>query len=299
LCLNNSAPFSRDYVDRLLRILSLLNEPPGENENLAGLMSAPHQNDRRGELRSRSIEIRKRGVTFHLLQEVDRLFPRNEPVGPILDVGGGLGTYLAVIRSHRTVKDLVVYDISPPGPEKFDFVDYITSDVANLESALQGRTFPLVLFMDVIEHLYDPDKAAEQLWKSLAPGGFLVVCTPNLASLVNRLTLLIGVRPLATDVSTRRAFGRPTVEEVAGHIRNFTFRSLVEFLEFYEFKVVRAYTVPQFFADLSTRPSRYHRLAQRVDGMASLMGGSLCQRSLIVAQRPILKHQIGLTEGSL
>ena len=99
--------------------------------------------------------------------------------------------------------------------------------------SLEGKVVEVDI--DVIEHLFDTDKAIAEIRKVLRKDGFLVISTPNLSSFANRLLLLFGYQPLGTEVSTHKHYGRPKKynlrEGVAGHIRVFTYKALIEFLK--------------------------------------------------------------------
>jgi 2-polyprenyl-3-methyl-5-hydroxy-6-metoxy-1,4-benzoquinol methylase len=60
---------------------------------------------------------------------------------------------------------------------------------------LRRGTFQTVLFCEIIEHLVAPDRILRPIVELLAPGGLLLITTPNLASLGNRLRLLRGKTP--------------------------------------------------------------------------------------------------------
>jgi SAM-dependent methyltransferase len=100
-----------------------------------------------------------------------------------------------------------------------------------------------VLFSEVIEHLVDPDSALDEIRRVLAPGGHLMLSTPNLAAWYNRALLLAGVQPVFSEVSLRGIHGRPG-REVVGHLRLYTARALREFLTASGFDVVRVAGAP-------------------------------------------------------
>jgi 2-polyprenyl-3-methyl-5-hydroxy-6-metoxy-1,4-benzoquinol methylase len=62
-------------------------------------------------------------------------------------------------------------------------------------SELTANMFQTVLFCEIIEHLVAPDVTLKPVVDVLAPGGLLLVTTPNLGSLGNRLRLLRGKTP--------------------------------------------------------------------------------------------------------
>ena len=76
--------------------------------------------------------------------------------------------------------------------------------------------FDAVVAAEVIEHVVDTDHLLAEIARVLRPGGALIVTTPNLASLENRLRLLLGRYPMWMDVGV----------EGAGHLRYYTPRVL-------------------------------------------------------------------------
>jgi SAM-dependent methyltransferase len=94
---------------------------------------------------------------------------------------------------------------------------------------LAGGRADVVVMSELIEHLVDTDGAVDEARRVLRPGGVLLLSTPNLAAWFNRGLVALGIQPLFSEVSLRGVYGRPG-HEVAGHLRLFTRRALVEFL---------------------------------------------------------------------
>jgi SAM-dependent methyltransferase len=95
---------------------------------------------------------------------------------------------------------------------------------------LAAASVDIVVMSELIEHLVDTDAALTEAWRVLAPGGTLLLSTPNLAAWYNRVLLAVGVQPLFTEVSLRGIYGRPG-SEVVGHLRIFTRRALAGLLD--------------------------------------------------------------------
>jgi 2-polyprenyl-3-methyl-5-hydroxy-6-metoxy-1,4-benzoquinol methylase len=78
------------------------------------------------------------------------------------------------------------------------------------------RAVDVVVAAEVIEHVVDTDHLLEEIARVLRPGGALVITTPNLASLENRLRLLLGRYPMWMDIGVGGT----------GHVRYYTPRML-------------------------------------------------------------------------
>jgi SAM-dependent methyltransferase len=112
-----------------------------------------------------------------------------------LDIGCGRGDLLRRIRDQW--KPAALYGIDP-----IDWLDEdLKSDVSfRTVAAEQADDLPVadrVLMVEVIEHLEAPWSALRQAAKLVAPGGRLVVSTPNIATARNRMEL--GLRGRLTS----------------------------------------------------------------------------------------------------
>ena len=83
-----------------------------------------------------------------------------------------------------------------------------------------------VVFTEVLEHLhyYHISVILAKINKSLRVGGYLILTTPNIASLFRRLRLLIGRQPIYVY-----------------HVREYTMKEVISIIKEARFKVVKAY----------------------------------------------------------
>jgi len=124
------------------------------------------------------------------------LLLRGLPEGlDVLDVGCGSGVHGAELKriySHRVVG----VDLSESSiyKAKTRLAEAHVADVTKPElySFFGVRKFDLIVFSDVLEHLYDPADVLTRHYPLLAPGGRVVISLPNIAIWNVRLELLAG-----------------------------------------------------------------------------------------------------------
>ena len=124
-------------------------------------------------------------------------------------------------------------------------------DVSEERLPFDDQAFDLVYCAEVLEHLFNPDLAAEEFTRVLRPNGKLLITTPNLASWYNRIILLLGLQPVHTEISTWRILGRKFAalgqgNRPVGHLRLFTLAGLIEFLSLHGLKNM---TVEGYYLD--------------------------------------------------
>jgi SAM-dependent methyltransferase len=232
------------------------------------------------ELRLKRTEIASLGLLGRVFEEVRRHFG-GESIGRVIEVGAGDASNLVLLGETFKVRERIALDLVLPREESPEGVKFVPCPAAKIRDYIAPGSVDLALMLEVIEHLWDPDEAIAQIRETLGPQGIVIISTPNLSSLVNRLALLVGLQPLSTEVSTAQVFGRPARESPVGHIRNFTFRSLLDFLDYHELDVVSAYTVADSFPGVETGWIRVVRLTDR---FATFASARLASRTIVVAK---------------
>jgi len=106
-----------------------------------------------------------------------------------LDVGCGRGDLLRRIRDEWEPAEL--WGIDPIDWLDADLREDVKFDTLAAEQAVGLPAVDRVMVIEVIEHLEAPWSALRQAAKLVAPGGRIVVSTPNLARLRNRLELAV------------------------------------------------------------------------------------------------------------
>ena len=124
----------------------------------------------------------------------------------ILDVGAGAGVISLVFRKMGF--DVYAVDTWEEYDEKYDNRMGIKEDIIErlevagihlrycniLKDALPfvADNFDVILLLDVIEHLSAPKTCLQEIKRVLRKNGYLVITTPNLATLKNRVCVLLG-----------------------------------------------------------------------------------------------------------
>ncbi len=91
----------------------------------------------------------------------------------------------------------------------------------------KDKKFDIIFALEIIEHIIDTDKFIEQCKNKLNPNGFLIISTPNIASLRSRANLLIGKYPPEMEyrniVHHVRMYTKPTLKS---HLKEYGFNDV-------------------------------------------------------------------------
>jgi 2-polyprenyl-3-methyl-5-hydroxy-6-metoxy-1,4-benzoquinol methylase len=149
-------------------------------------------------------------------------------------------------------------------------------------SQLVPGSFQTILFCEIIEHLVAPDRTLPPLVELLAPGGLLLVTTPNLASFGNRLRLLRGQTP---SLAPAPGFGVKAPGSLAAHdhLRVCVAEEWAALLENLGLVVTR---IEGATSGPRTRPDNLRRrLSLGLSVLLEKMPGKLWQTTVIAARR--------------
>ena len=157
----------------------------------------------------------------------------------LLDLGAGDGFVTAELATAAGADLGVAVDVGAPTP-----LATRSRPVSNVTARLPGPlpfrdgTFDVVVSLETIEHLIDPDALLIEVKRVLAPGGCLILSTPRLDALLVVGSLLLGVQPPGVEPSSRRRYGNPFGEQrPSGHVHLFTRRALGEALAANGFRI--------------------------------------------------------------
>lgn len=179
----------------------------------------------------------------HVNQIRPYLLPK--PGGNLLDIGCYDGEKTIVYKS--AIKADTVWGVEFSADRLAEAVARgvrpVNADLnVDLPLDLEPASFDAIICSEVIEHVFSPDELLDEIARLLKPGGYVLLTTPNLASWKNRIVLMLGWQPFATEVSTRRRYGNPFAPagHPAGHIRLFTLPALCEMAQMAGLRVARS-----------------------------------------------------------
>ena len=111
-------------------------------------------------------------------------------------------------------------------------VSFRVCDVERQSLPFEDGYFDVVIFTEVLEHLFvPPSKVLREIRRVIRVGGKLVISVPNVAALRHRIALLLGISPLR-DLD--KSIGPPH-----DHIHEYTMSEISSKLEHCGFTVVR------------------------------------------------------------
>ncbi len=102
----------------------------------------------------------------------------------------------------------------------FDANDVMTCSLPYKENSFAD----LVFAGEIIEHIVDTESFLKEIYRTLKPGGCVVVSTPNVVSLINRLWVLLGKYPFGLEYKSVLNEGD------FGHVRAFSGKVMVDLL---------------------------------------------------------------------
>jgi 2-polyprenyl-3-methyl-5-hydroxy-6-metoxy-1,4-benzoquinol methylase len=148
---------------------------------------------------------------------------------------------------------------------------------------LRPGTFNTILFCEIIEHLVAPDRTLGAVVELLAPGGLLLLTTPNLASLGNRIRLLRGKTP-SLNPAPGAAIKAPGSLAAYDHLRVCVAEEWTYLLESLGLRVTRIEGCTSSARTKATSMRR--RLSVSLNVLLEQLPGRLWQNTIIAARRP-------------
>ncbi|MBI2140939.1 class I SAM-dependent methyltransferase [Candidatus Woesearchaeota archaeon] len=223
-------------------------------------------------------------VTRRYMKALFLLLEKN-PEAVLVDAGcwsgGNTADYGKAVGTTRLIGLELVRSAAKKAMEKG--ISVLIADL-NRKIPMKPATADVVVANHVIEHLYNVDGFAGELYRILKPNGYVLVGTPNLASWHNLFALLIGKQPYSgPTVKLQSADGgmvsemksekkecllsevenKAEGEHALGHIVVMTYKTLVSLLKSKGFIIEESrcfgyHPFPPFIANVLARLDKSH-----------------------------------------
>ncbi|MDD5531063.1 MAG: class I SAM-dependent methyltransferase [bacterium] len=189
----------------------------------------------------------------------------------VLDVGCSSGKMGSLIK-QRFGSYVCGIDISAKNIEiAKKYLDKAFVVDVEKEFNLDEKEFDVVIFADILEHLYNPLDCIKKFMKYVKPGGYVVLSIPNVANWYVRLKLLLG------DFDYESS---GILDET--HIRFFTFKSIVKMLNNAGLKIEKVNTTYNINIPLFSRSSIFRSFVALI---TRLNKNLLARQFVVVARR--------------
>lgn len=134
-----------------------------------------------------------------LIQFIEKNCPIKEPCN-ILEIGCNTGYNLkALQKKYPNCKYYGIDMLKDAIKEAKKYIPngvFIKRDIENQRLFFRKETFDYILFPNVIEHFYDPNKVMEKILPLLKPDGYIVMAIPNIMHYTILMKMiLMGIFP--------------------------------------------------------------------------------------------------------
>jgi SAM-dependent methyltransferase len=226
-------PNLSDYADVLELLAERYSQVEGQNEQSADWVRSAIC----------SADTKLQALRFIL----ERASPGSRP--RLLDIGSQIGSlplYATRLGIESTAIDNAEFAPDCGRILREYGVDYRVASVGTDRLPFADEAFDFVTYMDVIEHHdYSPKRVLLEIRRVLAPGGCVIITTPNHASIYNRLSLLRG---RSVNDSFDYFFESSDDQRVyLGHHREYTRVELRAALERTGFRVLQCAVIDEGF----------------------------------------------------
>jgi len=187
-------------------------------------------------------------------QIIKGFLERSRPYEKVLDIGAGKGEDLEIAREVIPGAELLALECFKPNIERLK-----RKDIRVFEVNIERQRFPfedegidVIMANQILEHTKELFWIFHEVSRILKQKGKLIIGVPNLASLHNRILLLLGIQP-------------SPIKSYSAHVRGFTKGDLLRFFNiwggyrlvdfkgsnFYPFPPVIARSLARLFPSMS------------------------------------------------
>jgi SAM-dependent methyltransferase len=174
---------------------------------------------------------------------IKEYFEKSMPFDTVLDLGAGEGTDLLCAKSVNSHAKLFAIELFDPNIKclRERSIEVYKLDIEKDQLPFEDESIDIIIANQILEHAKEIFWIMHEISRVLKVGGKLILGLPNLASLHNRLLLLLGRQPTPIQLDS-------------AHIRGFTKPELMKFLNLYggfsicNYKGSNFYPFPPFIA---------------------------------------------------
>ncbi len=109
--------------------------------------------------------------------------------GLLLDAGGGTGRVAAALRPYT--RDVVIADVSSGMMAQSRRKGLTCLHAPSERLPFVDGTFPRILMVDALHHVYHQEQTIRELWRVLQPGGRLVIEEPDVRTFVVKIVAVV------------------------------------------------------------------------------------------------------------
>lgn len=154
----------------------------------------------------------------------------------IMDIGAGTGNDLMGIARRVDAVELFGIDCYQPNQEQLQNkgIHAVGLDIERDAIPFPDGFFHLAIANQVLEHVKEVFWVLSEMARVVKPGGHVIVGVPNLASLHNRIALLLGLQPTCINL-------------ISAHVRGFTSHNAEQLFTLGGFFQIIGYTGSNFY----------------------------------------------------
>jgi SAM-dependent methyltransferase len=187
------------------------------------------------------IESGRDEETINLLQDGKHRFkdilasiPSSSKPIKLLDIGTTPFTFfIKDIYPHYEVSTIDLTNLAEDSCKARGII-FKVHDMAEQPVPFETDYFDIVIFTEVLEHLFTPpSEVLMEINRIIKPGGTLIFSVPNMAALIKRIRLLFGMSPLPhPDEQMKKGWIHGY-----GHPREYTMKECTAILESCSFRI--------------------------------------------------------------
>lgn len=153
-------------------------------------------------------------------QLIERFIGETDVERVVLDIGAGRGHDLAAASRLIPKAKLFAVECWPPFAQDLERrgIDVFRIDLEKDRLPLPNESVDIVIANQILEHTKEIFWIFHEVSRTLKTGGKFIIGVPNLASLHNRLLLLVGKQP-------------SVIKSASAHVRGYTRQDLFDFVE--------------------------------------------------------------------